>query len=62
VYIINTKDKTYGTTESMEIKASETTTIVKEPLTSHAHHVKIQNKYNTNLNVYSIFSFFCIAK
>jgi hypothetical protein len=32
-------------------KAFETITIAKEPLTSHAHHVKIQKRFNTNLNV-----------
>jgi hypothetical protein len=35
-------------------KASEITTTAKEPLTSHVHHVKIQNRYNTNPDVYSI--------
>jgi hypothetical protein len=46
----------------MKKKASKIATIVKEPLASHAHHVKIQNKYNTNPDVYLVFGFFCIAK
>jgi hypothetical protein len=41
VYIINTKDKTYEITESMKEKTSKIATITEEPLTSHAHHVKI---------------------
>jgi hypothetical protein len=43
-------------------KAYEIATITKEPLTSHAHHVNMQNIYNTNPNVYSNFAFFCITK
>jgi len=43
-------------------KAFEIATAAKEPLTSHAHHVKMQNKYNTNPNVYSEFGFFCTNK
>jgi hypothetical protein len=30
-------------------KAFEIATVAKEPLTSHPHHVKMQNRYNTNL-------------
>ncbi len=43
-------------------KAFEIATIAKEPLTSHAHHVKMQNGYNTNLDVYSDFGFFSTTK
>jgi hypothetical protein len=46
----------------MKEKAFEITKATKEPLTSHAHHAKIQNRYNTNPDVYSIFGFFYIAK
>ncbi len=48
--------------KSMKEKASKTTRVAKEPLTSHVHHVKMQNKYNTNLDVYSNFGFFCTTK
>jgi hypothetical protein len=43
-------------------KVFETATIAKEPLTSHALHVKMQNGYNTNLDVYSDFGFFPTTK
>jgi hypothetical protein len=43
-------------------KAFEITIATKEPLTSHVHHAKIQNRCNTNLDVYSIFGFFCTVK
>jgi hypothetical protein len=43
-------------------KAFEITIATKEPLTLHAHHAKIQNKYNTNPDAFSIFGFFCTAK
>jgi hypothetical protein len=46
----------------MKEKVFEIATTAKEPLTSHAHHVKIQNRYNTNPYVYSIFSFFYTTK
>jgi len=48
--------------KSMKEKVSETAIAAKEPLTSHAHHVKMQNIYNTNPNVYSDFGLFCTTK
>jgi hypothetical protein len=42
----------------MKKKAFEITIATKEPLTSHAHNAKIQNKYNAIPNVYSIFGFY----
>jgi hypothetical protein len=59
---VNIKDETHETTNFLKEKAFEITIATKEPLTSHAHHAKIQNRYNTNLDVYSIFGFFCIVK
>ncbi len=44
VYIANTKDITYETTKFMKEKAFEIVIVAKEPLTSHVHHVKIQNR------------------
>jgi len=61
-FTLQTSKIRHETTKFVKEKASKTATITKESLTSHAHHVKIQNKYNTNLDVYLIFGFFCIAK
>jgi hypothetical protein len=47
-------------------KVSETVIDASWALQLHSvrdpHHVKIQNRYNTNPDVYSVFGFFCTAK
>jgi hypothetical protein len=48
--------------KSMKGKAFKIATATKEPLTSHVHHVKMQNRYNTNPSIYSNFGFFCTTK
>jgi len=54
---LNPQTHPIETTKFVKEKAFETAILAKEPLTSHAHHVKMQNRYNTNLYVYSNFGF-----
>ncbi len=48
----NSQTHPIETPEFVKEKAFEIAIVVKEPLTSHAHHVKMQNKYNMNPDVY----------